>query len=150
MAWQTITEADLLTAISGPELTAVRNAALAQGQADPVQPAIDQVTRIVRSRVAACARNKLGAGNTIPDELLGYAVAMIIWKLPLRAAGLVIDEQDGRRQAHQEAVAALNQVAECKFAIEPPDTVSDEAVSAPSPSFNHRLRTHKRSDYDGS
>jgi len=48
MAWITITESDLLTAISGDELASFREAALADAQADPVAPTIAQVTDLVR------------------------------------------------------------------------------------------------------
>lgn len=147
MAWIQITEADLLTGISGPELEAVRVAALGENQVDPVQPAIDQVTREVRGRVAV--KNPVGDGNTIPDELLAHAVAIIVMRLPLRAAGLVIDPEDERSKAAARAESVLKDVALGSFKIEAPATVSDEEIGAPGPSIKPRDRNRTRDKYDG-
>ena len=124
MAWRAITEADVLTQISGPELEAIRAAALGSGQVDPVQPTLDLVTREVRGYVAGCARNRLGAAGTVPDELIGHAVSLAVMRIMPRAAGLVIGEQ--REKAAADARAALKDVAACRFAIEQPATESTE------------------------
>jgi hypothetical protein len=150
MAWIEITEAQLLTKISGPELESVRAAALADGQADPVQPAIDQVTREVRGYVAACAANELGDGDTIPDELLEAALALLAIRFLSRAAGLSIDGEDNpRMKAAEQAKTLLRDVAACRFAIVQPETVSDEVVGSPSPSFGTRCREFTRRKQDG-
>ena len=79
MSWITITEAHVLTQISGAELSALRTAALAALQADPVQPSIDQVTAEVRGYVAACKSNTLDTTtSTIPDRLLRHAIALVV------------------------------------------------------------------------
>ena len=52
MSWSAITEAEIVTHISGDELEALRAAALADGQEDPVDPSITQVTDEVRGYVA--------------------------------------------------------------------------------------------------
>src|SRR5688572_3926612 len=115
--WVAITEADLLTQISGDELEALREAALAVAQADPVQPTIDQVTNYVRGRVAACDSNTLGAGNTIPDELLAHAVSIIVYRLMMRPAAATIDDKGGsRKDAHDAAERILKDVAACEVA----------------------------------
>jgi hypothetical protein len=150
VAWITITEADLLTKVSGPELEAVRAAALADGQADPVQPAITQVTREVRGYVAACASNQLGEGATIPDELLEAALSLLVIRFLSRAAGLSIDgENDPRMKAAEQAKTLLRDVAACRFAIAQPATVSTEEVGSPSPSFGTRDRHFTRATQDG-
>src|SRR4051812_33234539 len=135
MSWRAITEADLLTRISGPELAAIRAAALGVAQADPVQATIDQVTLEVRGRVAACRANTLGAGDTIPDELLSHALALIVMALMPRAAGLVIDGDGARKDAADWADKILRDVAKCEFAIEQPEDPSTQVLSSPSPSI---------------
>jgi hypothetical protein len=142
MAWIAITEALVLTRISGAELEGFRAAALGSGQADPVQPAIDQVTNLVRGYVAACASNVLGDDGKIPDKLLGAALDMLVIDIPKRAAGIVLDPTDERAKAYTRAVRLLERVADCKFAIDDPTTGE---TSTPTPSFSGRDRkfTHE-------
>ena len=142
-----MTEADLLTQISGPELEAIRAAALGTGQVDPIQPTLDLVTREVRGYVAACANNTLGAAGTLPDELIAHTVALAIMRIMPRAAGLVIGES--REKAAEAARAVLRDVAGCRMALEQPATASTEVIGAPSPSVTARDRYFKRSDQDG-
>jgi len=149
MAWREITEEDLLTQISGPELESFRTAALADGQADPVQPTIDQVTRQVRGRVAACQRNTLGEGNTIPDELMGEAVALIVMRIMPRAAGVVIDSGGERKAAAEKADETLRDVARCLIAIEQPAVVSTEKVVSQSPKISRPCRQFDPRSVDG-
>lgn len=149
MSWRAITEADLLTKISGPELAALRAAALKAGQVDPVQPTIDQVTRYVRGRVAACQRNQLGAGNTVPDELIDAALALIVMRIMSRAAGISIDPKGVRKSEEEKAEALLRDVAACKMVIVAPDTVSTEKVSTPLPAITPRERRFTRCDQEG-
>jgi hypothetical protein len=132
MAWLTITEAHLLVAISGEELEALREAALADGQADPVQPAIDAITQKVRAYVGNCATNQLGAGNTIPHELLDSAIALIVVKIMTRPAGTMIDPKSARAEAARAAMEELRDAAKCGIAIEQPATVSDQVTSGGS------------------
>ena len=128
MSWLAITEAHVLTHIAGAELTALRAAALADGQADPVQPSIDQVTSLVRGYVAGCARNTLDTDTTkIPDRLLGAACDLVIAEIIGRVPGYDLDE--GRQDKHDNAIALMRDVAACKFAIDDPNTGSDPGVA---------------------
>lgn len=65
MAWIFLTEADVLTVLSEPELTAYRSKATATGQADPLIPTVAQVTELVRGYVGAHASNRLGPDDTL-------------------------------------------------------------------------------------
>lgn len=147
--WVTITEADLLTQISGDELEALREAALGAGQTDPVQPTINQVTNYVRGRVAACQQNTLGAGNTIPDELMAHALALIVLQFMTRPAGTVIQQSESRQKAAALAEDILRDVAKCLVAIEQPATASDEVIASPTPSISGNTRTMTRDTMDG-
>jgi hypothetical protein len=137
MAWIAIAETDLVTRISGDELEGFRAAALAAGQVDPVAPAIEQVTDMIRGYVAACATNVLGDDGKIPDKLLGPALDLIVLEVMKRAAGVVIDPEGARAKSAGNAIRLLERVADCKFAIDDPTTGK---TSNPTPSFSGRTR----------
>lgn len=149
MSWIELTEADLLTALSGPELEKLRAAALKSGQSDPVQPVLDQITSEVRGRVAACDRNQLGDGNTIPSELKDAALALVVMRIMTRAAGTVIDPQGARKAAAERAAKTLEAVAACRFAIVQPVTASTDEVGTTLPSVGARTHYFQRGDQSG-
>lgn len=146
MAWISITEDDLLTAISGDELTGYREAALAEGQPDPVQPTIDQAADLVRGYVGGWKQNTLGPAGTIPQKLLSAAVDIIVARIPSRVGK---SPKEGRKDARDAAIKLLEQVSAGKFDIEEPVTKSDEQPSAPSPSFSGRARRNVREESHG-
>ena len=87
---------------------------------------IEQVTQLVRSRVAACHKNELGATGTIPEECL-HAAATIA-KHDLRASLPSTgsqDEGDLRREEYRNAINFLRDVSNCEIAI----TTDSGAVS---------------------
>lgn len=119
--WRAITEADLLTQISGAELEALRGVVLASGQIDPVQPSIDQITSEVRGRISANASNKLSADlSTVPPRLIGAAVSLIIIQIMTRAGGTMIDPEGARQKRADEANRLLRDVASGSFSISDP------------------------------
>jgi hypothetical protein len=146
MSWITITEADLLTAISGDELTGFREAALASGQADPVAPTIAQVIDLVRGYVGGCKTNQLGPSGTIPQKLLAPAIDIIVARIPNRVGK---SPKPGRADNQKSAIELLERVASCNFDIEEPATLSTEQPSSASPSFSGRTRRDVRKEHDG-
>jgi len=147
MAWISITEADLLTAISGLELQAYRDAALADEQADPVAPTIAQVTDLVRGYVGGWKENVLGPNGTIPQKLLAPAVDIIVARIPGRVGKT---PKQGRDDARKAAIAVLEQVASGKFDIEEPVEQSEEQPSGGGrPSFSGRPRRNVRREQNG-
>jgi len=121
--WRAITEADLLTQISGTELEALRGVVLADGQADPVQPSIDAITAKVRGYIAANASNTLSADlSTVPPRLIDSAVALIIIQIMTRAGGTLIDPEGARAKAVDKADTLLRDVAAGRFSIADPIT----------------------------
>lgn len=114
MSWITIIEADLEARLSGPELAAFRGAALKSGQADPVAPVIRGVIDEIRGYVAGNKANTLGAGETIPSELLDAALALVVARLPARLPVRMTEE---RLEAKRDAIALLRQVADGKFFV---------------------------------
>lgn len=131
MSWLTITEANVLSKLSAPELAAMKTAALASGQANPLTEAIADVVREVRGYVAACSGNTLGEGDTIPDELLGAAINRIRYELATRlpVASLLTD---ARKEANRDAVALFGRVAACTFRIIPPTTAAAAQAGGPA------------------
>jgi len=143
MAWDAIAETDVVTHISGDELEALRAAALADGQADPVQPSIDQITGQVRGYIAACAKNNLDSDTTkIPDRLLGAACDMVIAEIIARVPGYELDE--GRQDKYDKAIRLMEQVAACKFAIDDPNTGSDPGIAIEQADSTTRLATRDK------
>ncbi len=130
MAWIEITEADVLTVLSGPELAGYRSAALALGQADPVAPTIAQVVAMVRGHVAGCPANILGAGATLPEKLKAAALDVIAYRIPCR---LNMKSGPSRQNLHDQAVRLFERVSQGRFAIEEPATASDEVIAAGNP-----------------
>lgn len=146
MSWALITEADVLTHISGAELESLRVAALGSGQIDPVQPTIDQVTATIRGFVAACKMNKLDVDVTkVPTRLLGWALDIIIAEIINRVPGYDLDE--GRKDNHDKAMSILKDVAACKFAIDDPLTGDDPGHNVEQVSSTTRKAT--RDSLDG-
>jgi Protein of unknown function (DUF1320) len=131
MSWIILTETDIATGITGPELNAVKTAALKSGQTDPVPDTISQVVLEVRGRVAACSQNKLGSGTTIPDELKASAIDIMVYRLCKRLPGAVVLTPQ-RDKANDTALALLRDVARCEFRIEQPASVTSQVIAGPA------------------
>lgn len=144
MAWISLTEAHVLTVLSGPELAGYRAAATATGQADPVQPALDQVTDLVRGFVGKVAT--LGAAGTIPSKLLAPALDLVAVRIMQRVGK---NPADVRQKAADTAMSLLRSVAAGSFDIEEPTTPSTETSSVPSPAITPRTRRFTRADEEG-
>ena len=149
MAWITLTSADLLRSLSESEHDAVRTAATAVGQSDPLVTIIEDVVREVRGYVAGNSSNTLGTGSTIPDELKGAALSRIRYeaftRLPV-GRSLLTEE---RVKANESATQLLRDVAAGRFAIVQPATPTTEVVGASSPRITARTRTFDRASQEG-
>lgn len=134
MSWIALTAADVQRQLSGAELTALKTAAKASSQdGDTIlSEAITDVTRKVRGYVAACQRNVLGDGTTIPDELKASAIALVRDFLFTRLPGLKDLYDDARKDATKNAMAELRDVAACKFLIVQPETAAANQAGGPA------------------
>lgn len=143
--WITITESDIERRLTGGEFTAVREAALSDGQPDPLPEEIASAVRRVRGSVAACSKNSVGPDGTIPDELEDAFLAILRYKLLTRFPEIGLISQD-RRQEYEDALALLKDCARCDFAVEQPAEPEPEkttsslppAISAPGRRFTRR------------
>jgi len=148
--WRAILESDIQKQISGVELDALREIVLADGQADPVQPAIDDITAEVRGYVAASGVDMDADSSTIPDRLIRSAVAKIIIDIMTRPAGTMIDPEGARAKAADKADTLLRNVAAGKFSIADPVTAAESTQSAAKPIYHpSRRRTTTRQQQDG-
>jgi hypothetical protein len=121
MAWVTFDESKLKggVGLTGPELNAVRTAALPDGVTDKLTEVLTTVIREVRGRVKACAKNSVvGEDGTIPDECLAAARARAVYELGMAIPGKQILTPQ-REDANKQAIAFLKDVAACQVAIEP-------------------------------
>ncbi len=146
MSWLAVTEDDLLTVMNSPELEAIRAAALAVGQDDPVAPTIAQAVDMVRGYVAGYRANILGAAGTIPQKLLPTTIDIVAYRLPSRVG---LEPSESRRSLYNDALALLARVSVGTFAIEEPTTEDTETQAAPSPRMTGKTLTYTRDNQDG-
>ena len=134
MAWITLTTDDVQRRLAAQEYTALLNAAkqVSQDPADLVAEAIAEITGKVRGYVAACQKNTLGDGQTIPSELKASALALVRDYLFTRLPGMRSLNDDLRQKETERAVDELRDVAACKLAIVPPQTPDAEQAGGPA------------------
>lgn len=150
MAWTSITIETLKTRNAGAEVEALRSAALADGQADPVPEIIQMVVDEVRGYIAA-ANVSLGEGATIPSKLLLAAINRIRFEAATRMPGGSLLDDD-RRSSNTAAVRLLERVSEGKFTVEEPTTVEDEAIARTSSGMSvvaKPTRTETKDSFSG-
>lgn len=147
MSWISITEAEVQTRLTGPELTALKQSALASGQTNPLPEIVEQVIDEIRGYIAA-AGNVLGDGQTIPQKLLGTALAMIRYRLCTRlpVASLLTQQ---RIEENSAALRLLERVSDGKFLVEEPSTESTEDISNPTPSVTAKTENFDSTDQNG-
>jgi phage gp36-like protein len=131
MSWITLTEDSFLEQITGAEANAIKTAALASGQGEPLTNTLLKIVQTVRGYVAANAQNKLGEGSTIPQELESAAVSIARYtalnRLPVKS---LLTET--RISEYKDALTLLRDVAAGRFAIEQPTTESEQVISGPA------------------
>lgn len=133
MSWISITATDVGRRLTAAELTALKTAAKAGDQdGDTIlAEAIADSVKQVRGYVAACARNILGEGDTLPDELRGAVLALVRDYLFTRLPGMKALNDDLRQRELERAVALLRDVAACKFLVVAPETAAPEQPGGP-------------------
>jgi hypothetical protein len=147
MGWISLTEADVRTKLSGPELTALQGAALAPGQTSPLAAIVAEVAAEVRGHVAAAGR-PLAAGSTIPARLQRAALALIRFELASRlpVAALMTE---ARTMAANDAQALLRRVADGAFEVDRPEESDPDEASRTVPDYTRALRAFGMTDQDG-
>jgi hypothetical protein len=131
MSWIPLTETEVITKLSGPEISAMKTAALQAAQVNPLPGIISQVILEIRGYVAACQRNQLGDGETIPDELQGAAISRIRFELATRLPVASLLTED-RRTANANALTLMRDAAACRFLIVQPATAAADQAAGPA------------------
>jgi hypothetical protein len=149
MAWITPTEAHVLTRISSAELEAVRNAVLADGQADPVAETLEQTIDEVRGYIAGNPKNVLGPALSIPEKLLAATLSIFVPRFLSRPGGTAIDPEGERAKQRDAAIRLLERVSEDKFGIEEPTETTDEKPFVQTPRYISRKRDFTRNRQSG-
>lgn len=146
--WREITEADVLTSLTGPEADALRVAALKAGQDDPMTEILGTAVQEARGYIAGCKTNTLAAGDTLPDATIHHVVAIVRYRMMSRL-GMKVSE--GRGQEYKDARSFLRDVSACRVGIEAPDGGSESDTSFPSatPTVKSRSRRFSRPHQDG-
>ncbi|MBI3986980.1 MAG: DUF1320 family protein [Lentisphaerae bacterium] len=148
MSWSALTETEVTTRLTGAEVTALKSAALAAGQTDPLPEIVQQAVDEVRGYIAACRTNTLGAAGTIPSRLISAALALIRYRLATRLPVKALLTED-RVKENEAAIRLLERVASCDFVIEDPVTEDTESNPAPAPNMKEKHRHFKRRDQSG-
>ena len=137
MAWTALAPSDLAERLSAPEYDSVRRAALGRYGEEQAQVLADTVAE-VRGRVAACARNRLGAPDTVPGEVRAAALAIFRWRFLTRLPGLKALLTDARKAEYDDALRLLEAAAAGKFAIEQPEEPEEADTGAVAPAVSAR------------
>ena len=140
MSWITLTVDDLATRFTAPELDALREQFLANG--DPTDEVLASTAEEVRGYVAACERNRLGEAGAIPSRLKTAALAVAAYNLALRVPVPVFDTE-ARRKVYEDAVTLLKSVAACKYSVDAPEIPESPASSSPPPRPSIRPKCRK-------
>lgn len=128
MNWIQITVEDLEDSKVAALLTALRTAALADGQSDPTPRLTQAVVDRIRRKIASCQNNQLDSDpTTIPKGLKTMAVDLIIAELKGR---LEEELTSAEKTAIERHATDLNRIAECKDVVEQPDDAVEAEVQA--------------------
>lgn len=127
MSWITITSAHIAPRLSDDELVALRRATDTTGEPDPLVTIIAAVVPKIR-RALSQGGCTLGAGATIPDELLDTAVTIVRHRLLNGIPGGVITED--RRKEYADAIAELDAISKDASGIVAPTTPATDTIEA--------------------
>ncbi len=143
--WISLTTDDVLTRLAGAEVSALRTAALASGQADPITDIVAKVVQECRGRLRNhCA---LEAGATVPDNWAHHCLAIIRYRLCTRLP-LAQFLTPAREREYADAMAAFEQLGPI-LPDEPATADTTPAAGAPSPHIDARDLEFTAEDQDG-
>ena len=118
-AWITITLADLQDARVAELVTAFREEALGDDQADPMPRQIQTVTDEIRRCIAFCPSTPLDADPaTVPAGLRALAVEKIIRTMKGRLLQAFTDDEKDAERLYQKR---LEQLTRCEWPVDKPD-----------------------------
>ncbi|PTY02577.1 hypothetical protein DB346_08495 [Verrucomicrobia bacterium LW23] len=131
MAWITITPADVDMAKAGPQVEALRTAALAEDQPDPITGAIERTILKIRQKILSCPTNRVDVdASLIPPELADVALRMVYRELQqrLNVSLTALPLTDDDRKQWDVDVRTLDAIAACKLVVTLPDNPVEGGV----------------------
>jgi hypothetical protein len=133
MAWITPTLALCQGRLTGPEWTALSNAARLAGQTAEglAQEAIDSLVTEIRGRIPR--RIQRGADGTIPDEITRAFLALWVYDFITRVPGMKSLLDELRVKAYDNANSTLREMAADKLQIVPPINIAPQIEQAAGP-----------------
>jgi len=146
-AWITIAVADLNDYLLGAQMTALRTAALAVGQADPFTNVMHDRCNYVRNRIAGRVQLSVTA-YTVPPELKAQACLLIIEAMQNRLAVLALsdDQRASIARAYKDLDIAGTEALPISTAT---DAAEAEVEGGGSPSVTAKTLTYNRTSQDG-
>jgi len=151
MSWRTLTETDLLTAISPDELEKIR-AALGGDASDCIAGILSSLADELRGHIAAGGSELDATAHTLPESLVRQASILAAFAVATRSGGSLPDPKGLRKLAYDNATIFFQtRVAEGKFAIEQPTTSTTDTLSSKpaTPAYTAKTLTLQRADQSG-
>ena len=151
MSWRTLTETDLLTAISPDELALLRRALGGQAD-DAIARTLTNLANELRGYISAGGSALDATTATLPDSVIAQAAAIACIRIASRAGGALPDPKGLRKLSHDNAIVFFQtRVAEGKFSIEQPTATSSETLSSKpaTPAYTAKTLTLQREDQSG-
>lgn len=149
MSWTTITAADLNDTKMAPLMSALRTAALAEGQGDPVDALKVTCIDRVRRMISACRTNQVDADSAkIPQSLKALTCRMIVREAKSRLEiELTTSETEQWRVDEKELLA----ISRCELPIETSDNAAAPPVqnTQPGPTIKARKKQFGRDQQSG-
>lgn len=149
-SWTTVTTSDLNDTKVAALVSALRTAALAQGQSDPSTNIIADVVTTIRNNIKSCAANELDITTTkIPPSLKRLACRMIVREMQSRLRIALNDDERNERSADERT---LERIARCELKVDEtdtPETTATVQAGSNTPRINEPSRTFSRTAQDG-
>ncbi len=120
MAWITLTQDNLLSALNASEAAAY-NAAVT-GAIDPADEIILTAVHEARGHIEDAPGNELAAGATIPERIQHHVLSIIRFRILTR---LDIEVSKARTKEYDDARRFLERVSEGKVRVEKPEGAKD-------------------------
>lgn len=124
MSWIALSRTHVESRLAADELAAIEETG--GGDGERMVGIMEQVTALVRAKVAACHKNTLGASGLIPEECLHAACTLAKHDLLATLSSYAGEDTDLRKEEYREAQKFLNDVARCDIGI---STENDTVVS---------------------
>jgi hypothetical protein len=128
MKWITVTEDDLLSALTQKEREAFGTVSTSPARGDRVPQILEDLVAEVRGYIGTCTQNQLSQDEAlIPKSMRAQMLAIARFRLLITIPNY--QPGDARKVEYENAGKYFAQVAICKIRPEPPD----DAVANPVP-----------------